>query len=280
MQASGSALYVGTVTHHRFGAPAHTFRHPTYMHLVDLDEIDDLDRRMRLFGRNRRWRPVVFRDADHLGEPGRRVAQNLRAWLAGEGVEWPGGRVLLLTHCRVFGHVFNPVSFYYCLDPQGGLQVIVAEVNNTFGERHAYLLRAGEQADADGDPGALAAGGVAPAATGAGGRHVWRTKKVFHVSPFFSLDGTYRFEMDLPSDRVRARIDLTVQGRTVFTATLALERRPLDDRTLAWLLFRYPLVTLRVLAAIHWEALRLWRKGAPYRPKPPYDPEAARGGLA
>ena len=264
----GSALYEGVVTHQRLSGPAHQFTYPIYMHLLDLDELGELDRRLRLFGYNRA-RAVSFRDADHLGDPARSVTDNLRAWLEGQGVGWPGGAVRLLTHCRVLGYVFNPVSFFYCHDREGHLAAIVAEVNNTFGERHPYLLRAGE---------ALPEDGQRPA----GQAHLceWREKKVFHVSPFFSLDGTYRFLMAPPGERVRARIDLTVEGRTVFTSALALERRALDDRALASMLVRYPMVTARVFAAIHWQAFKLWRKKAPFWSKPPYDPEAARGGTA
>jgi DUF1365 family protein len=256
-----SALYVGTVAHDRRHGPRHQFRYPLYMHLLDLEELPAVARTLRLFGHNRA-RPVSFRDADHLGDRGRPVAENLRAWVETRGVEWPGGRVTLLTHCRVFGYVFNPVSFFYLHDRTGQLAAIVAEVNNTFGERHCYLL------------------GPSTEVSSTSTRRAWRDKKVFHVSPFFSLDGSYRFEMSAPGDDVFARIDLTVAGALRFRATLALERVPLDDRALARMLIRYPLMTARIMGAIHWEALKLWRKGVPFQSKPRYDPEAARRGVA
>lgn len=261
MAVERSALYVGTVAHDRRHGPRHRFHYPLYMHLVDLDELPALDRSLRLFGHNR-VRPVSFRDGDHLGEPGRPVAENVRAFVEREGLAWPGGRVLLLTHCRVFGYVFNPVSFYYCHDRDDRVAAIVAEVNNTFGERHCYLL------------------GPATEVTPPGGPRTWRDKKVFHVSPFFSLDGSYRFEMSPPGGELRVRIDLTVGDVPQFRATLALRRTPLDDRALARMLVRYPFMTAKVMAAIHWEALRLWRKGVPYWSKPRYDPEVARRGVA
>jgi DUF1365 family protein len=129
---------------------------------------------------------------------------------------------------------------------------IVCEVHNTFGESHTYVLPV--------DP----------------GTDVWREKKVFHVSPFFTLDGTYCFRFDVSAEHLDARIDLLRDGAPQFVSRLSLDRRPLSDRSLAGALLRYPLVTAKVVAAIHWEALRLWWKGATYHPKPAYDPESAR----
>jgi hypothetical protein len=112
------------------------------------------------------------------------------------------------------------------------------------------------------------------------GLQAWSEKKVFHVSPFFSLDGTYRFELGVPDETCRVRIDLTVGDAPRLKAGLSLRRRPLDDRTVLGVLARYPFNTAAVVAAIHWEALKLWWKGAPFHAKPPYDPGAARKGVA
>jgi DUF1365 family protein len=217
------------------------------MALLDLGELTDLDRRLRLFGHNRR-RPLSFRDSDHVG---------VDALLRERGVTPPGGRTLLLTHCRIFGYVFNPVSFFYCYDRDDRLSAVVAEVNNTFGERHPYVL------EVQGD------------------ETVWREKKVFHVSPFFRPDeGTYRWELPPPDETMDLRVDLTRAGSTVLSTALTLRRQPLTDRTLLRSLVRYPFMTLQVISAIHWQALRLWSKGIPVWTKPPYDPETARGGPA
>jgi DUF1365 family protein len=244
--SDGSALYTGTVMHRRTTGPAHHFRYPVYMLLLDLDQLDALDRH----------RPVSFFDRDHLGAPSLSVRANLERLFEQHGMEPPGGRVLLLTHCRVFGYVFNPVSFYYCYEPAGTLQAVVAEVSNTFGERHPYLL------------------------TADGPRRVWKEKKVFHVSPFFPLEGSYRWEVPEPAERLRIRVDLLRSGGHWLRARLSLQRRPLTDGALFRALLRYPVMTLQVISAIHWEALRLFFKGAPFWTKPPYDPEAARGGPA
>lgn len=251
-----SALLVGGVMHHRLEPFAHGFRYPIYMHLLDLDELSALDGGLGLFGVNRA-RPVSFHERDHLGSAGAGLRAAVEARLAAEGVTAPVARIALVTQCRVFGYVFNPVSFYFCYGTDGGLVAVVAEVHNTFGEQHCYVLPAGE-------------------GESAGHARVWRDKKTFHVSPFLTLDGTYRFQFDIADDHLDVRIDLHRAGRPVFVSRLALDHRPLTDRALAGVLVRYPLMTARVIAAIHWQALWLWLKGAVYHPKPAYDPEWAR----
>jgi DUF1365 family protein len=196
---------------------------------------------------------VSFHDEDHLGARGRPVRENLERLLIGRGIRPPGGRILLLTQCRVFGYVFNPVSLYYCLDSEDVLRVVVAEVNNTFGDTWPYVLEVEE-----------------------GGSTTWREKKLMHVSPFFSLDGSYDFVLPLPGERAEATIDLTHGGHTVLAAHMFLKRAPLTDGTLLQMLLRLPFMTLKVILAIHWEALRLWLKRAPLFPRPPLDPESAR----
>ena len=235
---------IGHVMHRRLEPMAHGFRYGLVMYRLDLDELDALDDRLRLFGVDRA-RPVSFRRADHLPD--------VRTVLALHGVDDTIDRIELVTNCRVFGYVFNPVSFWLCHAPDGVLRAIVAEVNNTFGERHCYVL----SADGQEQPG------------------VWRDKKVFHVSPFFSLDGTYRFEFEVADAHLDIRIDLHRDGQPVFVSRLALDREPLTDARLARLLVVRPLVTAQVVAGIHWEALKLWLKGAAYHPKPTYDPASA-----
>jgi DUF1365 family protein len=251
-----SRLAEGFVHHRRLEGPAHGFRYAVFMTLLDLDELGELDQRLRLFGHRRR-RPLRFADADHFdGSPdGARAA--LERVVRGEGHAMPGGRVELLTNCRVLGYVFNPVSFFYCYDERERLALVVAEVNNTFGDRHSYVLPAHD------------------------GRFEWRRKKLMHVSPFNPPDaGTYWFELPPPGERIEVAIDLTRSGGTVVASRLSLATRPLTDGALALALARFPLMTAKVTAAIHLEALRLWWKGAPFFPRPPYDPQAARGGPA
>lgn len=242
------ALYVGDVWHERASVVAHAFRYRTYMHLFDLDEVARINRAFRLIGYNRA-RPVALHDRDHLD--GRPLREAVEAVVAAHGHAWPGGRVQLLTHCRVAGYVFNPVSFFYCFDRRDRLALVVAEVNNTYGERHVYVLPVD--------------GGTVPS-----------EKKAFHVSPFFGLDGTYHFSVPPPADTVDVGIDLTVGAARQFRARLRLEKKRLSDGAVLAALLRYPLVTAQVMAAIHVEALRLWWKGVPFRDKPVYAPESAR----
>lgn len=252
---AGSALARGTVVHRRAAPPAHAFRYGVFMTLVDLDELPSLDRRLRLFG-SERARPLSFRAADHLDGRG-----DLRAALArivqSEGHELPGGPVRLLTNCRVLGYVFNPVSFWYCHHEDGRLALLVAEVNNTYGDRHCYVLPVARE----------------------GGE--WRRKKLMHVSPFTRPEaGTYRFRVHDPAQRVEVAIDLEQAGETVVSTRLSLALEPLTDRAIAAAFARHPLMTATVIGAIHFEALRLWWKGARFWSRPPYDPAAAAGGPA
>ncbi len=248
----GSSLCVGTLLHQRFEAPLHRFAYPLYMLLLDLDELPVLDRCLRLLGHNRS-RPFAFCDADHFDGHARPVREKVEALLRHEGIEPPGGRILLLTHPRVFGYVFNPVSFFYCYDAGGRLAARVAEVNNTFGDRHSYVGRG----------------------------PVWRDKKVMHVSPLYSMAGSYLWDLPEPDrSRVEVSVDLTREGRPLLRARLTLRPEPLTERALGWALVRYPFMTLKVIAAIHFEVLRLWRRGAPFFPTPKYDPESARKEVA
>ena len=251
-----SSLCEGWVSHHRRGQTAHAFRYRVFLTLLDLDELPALGRELRLFGHNRP-RPVSFRDQDHLGASGNGVRRDLEATVRAQGYELPDGRVELLTLCRLFGYVFNPVSFFYCYDGEGRLALTVAEVNNNYGDRHSYVLPVEDAA------------------------FRWRTKKVMHVSPFFPPDaGSYRWDLPPPGDRVEVGVDLTRDGHTQLRARLSLGRRPLTDAALASALVRYPFLTVKVMGAIHFEALRLFAKGLRFWARPPHDPELARGGPA
>lgn len=251
-----SALYEGTVTHARLDGPRHSFAYPVFLLLIDLDELPALHRDLRLFGWNRR-RVVGFRDRDHLDGSDRPLRAQVEAVLAAESVTGVA-RIELMTHARILGYVFNPVSFFWCYDENGVLLAAIADVHNTFGDRHAYVLP-----------------------VTASERTVWTRKKLMHVSPFFAPDaGSYRFDLPAPGATAAVVVDLLHGGRTVMAGGMTLSRRPLTDRTLASALLRYPFMTLKVIAAIHFEALRLWRKGAPVHSTPPYDPEAAKRGPA
>jgi uncharacterized protein len=247
----GSAIYAGTVRHRRRRPVAHAFRYRTYHLLIDVDELPELDRTVWGLGYNRRGL-TSFHDRDHLGRVALPVREKLRRWLAGEGVALPDGPVRVLTNLRVLGHVFNPVSWWFCHHPDGQLAFVVAEVNNTFGESHLYLL----------DELQVGPDGLVRATA----------RKAFHVSPFLPIDGlTYRFTFQPAAERVLAHMDVEDAHGKLFDATQAGRRRPLTTRTLTAALFRYPLTTVWTVVAIHRQALSLWRKRVPFfrKPEPP-----------
>jgi DUF1365 family protein len=253
-----SGLYVGTVRHRRLSPASNAFQYGVYQLLIDLDELPALGRELRLFSYNGR-NVTAFHDSDHLGRADVPVRVKLSGWLARRGKALGDGPVLLLTSPRVLGYVFNPVSYFFCLDPGGGLQFVVAEVNNTFGETYCYLLDDGERI---------------------GGRAVRsRRDKVFHVSPFISMDDiSYDWILTPPEDHITIHIDEFDRGEKFFDATLNLKRRPLTDRLLAKALIRHPHLTARTIYLIHRQALRLWLKRVPLfrKPDPPEnDLEAA-----
>jgi DUF1365 family protein len=247
---SASCVYEGWVRHRRLGAPAHELRAKLFMLYVDLDELPELFDSYRVA--SARGRALAeFRRSDHLGDPHRSLAAEIRELVAARTGERPPGPIRLLTNLRYLGHCFNPVSFYYCFDQAGSrVQAIVAEVTNTpWGERHAYVLSPTERR-----PGS-------PIMRG-------RFAKEFHVSPFMGMDHTYVWRMTAPAERLIVHIDSEQGDRIVFDATLSLARRELTPARLRALLVRYPLLTLRIVRRIYANGLRLRLKGARYYPNP------------
>lgn len=248
-----SAIYEGSVRHRRHAPHAHAFRYRVAMLFLDLAEIDRVLGRRWLWSSGRR-NVVEFRRSDFLGDPARPLDTCVRDTVALATGRAPDGPIRLLTHLRMFGHSFNPVSFYYCYEIDGvTLQAVVAEVTNTpWKQRHAYVLEV-----AKGMP--------------KGSSWQWRFEKQMHVSPFMAMAHDYAWRFSLPGDRLRVHMDVLDRGdpqvRT-FDATLVLERRALDARGLARVLWRYPLMTTRIVAAIHWQALRLWLRGNPVHTHP------------
>jgi uncharacterized protein len=235
---TASAIYQGFVSHRRIRPARHAFRYRVFSLLLDLDEIDALAARSRLFRRNR---PGIlsFHDKDH-GDGG-----DLRAWahaqLARHGLV-AQGPLRLLCYPRLFGYVFNPLSVWFCHDRDGALAAMIYEVHNTFGERHAYVL----------------------SAQGAAGEtQQQECAKAFYVSPFLSMDCRYSFRIRPPGEDVLIAIDECEAGSPVLNAVFAGKRRPLTDAQLALAILRHPLMTLKVAAAIRFEALRLWLKRVP-----------------
>lgn len=252
--APQSAVYVGWLRHRRQAPVVHEFTYPLFMVLLDLDRIPELMRVSRLTSHNR-WNWASFYDCDHVGGAGRPLADRLVADATGHGITLPQGPRFVLTHLRYAGYGFNPVSFYYCLDRAGVLRHVMAEVNNTFGGSKHYWLTPERRSGADGRD-------VPVAFTAA-------ASKALYVSPFMESNVDYRFSFTTPGARLVAHMTVSDRGAAtpLFDATLSLERRPWNAAAIRSALWRYPLMTAKVTAAIHFEALRLWRKGLPVVPR-------------
>ena len=252
-----SHLLEGRVRHRRLHPFTYELDHAVWYGAFDLDELDVIDRRLRLLSRNRR-NVAVFRDADHMPEPASNLPADVRAHLRGEGIDPAGGRITLVTNVRVFGYVFNPASFYLCRDARDTLTVVVVEVHNTHGERHLYTLRAASAAGAASTTtaGAAPTDSPDPAPFRAG------MDKAFYVSPFLGMEGRYAVHVRDDRDRLTIAIHERQGDQAVLATSLVLRRRPLTNRSLLSMLVRHPLVTHRTIALIHWHALRLWLRGA------------------
>jgi len=241
-----ACLYTCRVMHRRRVAPLYRFVYRVFYLLLDVDHIDQAGRGLRLFSHNR-FNLLAFHDRDHGDGSG-----DLRGWaervLAGGGIDLAGGRIRLLTLPRLLGHAFNPISLWYCEHRDGSLRAVIAEVNNTFGERHNYLLAA------NGAPMPLAA--------------PYEKDKCFHVSPFFGVAGRYRFTLAEPRERVRLVIHESRDGQPLLDATLAGQRLALRDAAILKLAALMPFMTLKVVAGIHWEALKIWLRGGKFHSKP------------
>lgn len=255
---SDLALYAGAVVHARTRPVRHRLRYRMLMMLLDLDELPALDARLRLFGHNRRAL-LAFRDADHGDGSDTPLRAQMEAHLRRAGLDPTGGRIRVLCMPRVLGMVFNPISVFFCHGADGGLQAVLYEVNNTFGQRHAYLI---------------------PVAGMDGGTLRQRCDKRFYVSPFMEMDVAYAFRLTVPGARLSLAIDVHGPGGLMLSAAFAGQRRALDDRALFAAFLTHPLQALRVLAGIHWEALKLWRKGLRVKPRPAPPAEAVSIGPA
>jgi uncharacterized protein len=224
-----SCVYEGWVRHRRFEPVPRVFRYPLFLMYLDLDELPDVLDRQRL------WSAIArFERSDYLGDPARPLRDEVLDLVAERTGRRPAGPVRILTQLRHYGVAFNPVSFYYCFDPDERLAAVAAEVTNTpWGERHAYVL-------AD------------------------RVSKALHVSPFLGMDGDYTCRVTEP----RSALHVHLASGTTFDATLALRRREIEPALLRRLLVRYPAPPLATLTRIYLQAVRLKLRGVPYHPHP------------
>jgi uncharacterized protein len=238
-----SAIYSGTVRHRRFRPARHEFTYELFMAFLDIDRIPALMRQAPVSSYNR-WNWASFHESDHFGDPKSSLRDRLVQDAKTHGVDFPrDGPIYLLTNLRYLGYCFNPISLYFCYEPNGvSLKTILAEVNSTFGEHRNYWLGPHNQL-----PGKLK----------------FHSAKSMHVSPFMDMKLDYEFAFNEPGDKLVAHMNTLDQGSTFFDATLTLHRKPWNSANLTAALIRQPWMTAKVITAIHWEALRLWLKRVP-----------------
>jgi uncharacterized protein len=256
-QAAGT-LYEGLVMHARMKPFAHRFSYRVFSLLTDLDQIPALGRISKLLSVNR-FNIVSFHEADHVDPRISPVKDGIRAYvdrlLETAGVSRPA-RVLLLAYPRIFGHAFNPISVYYAFKADNTLSAVIYEVRNTFGERHAYVCPV--------EQGEMNAAGLRQS-----------RRKNLHVSPFIGMGARYDFRLSAPSSDLKLRILEHDDKGPLLAATFAAKALTLSSRNLVSLLVRLPLLGLKVVGLIHFEALRLWLRGAIFHRSPPPPPPAS-----
>ena len=236
-----SHLLQGVVRHRRARPFIYDLEHSVYYLALDLGELDEVARSIKLISRNR---PNIlsFRDDDHLDPPATDLAREIGDLLRTEGFEPDDWHVTLVTNLRVFGYVFNPASFFLCRDRSGDLRAVIIEVHNTHGGRHLYtLLRDGDASDLVGS-----------------------MDKDFYVSPFIDMDGQYTVHVQDDPTRLRIAINERQGEAPLLATSLVLERRRLTNRSVLRMLVRHPLVTQKTIGLIHWHAFRLWRRGVTF----------------
>jgi DUF1365 family protein len=241
------SLYRGEVFHARLRPVPHRFRYRVFSILIDLDRLAEADRAARLFSVNR-GNLLAFFERDHGPRDGRPLRDHVRALLAARGLDFAVGRILLLAYPRCLGFVFNPLGVYYVHDADGALRAVLYEVRNTFGEMHTYLRPV--------EPGALSRAGLRQS-----------MPKAFHVSPFLAMQARYDVRLAPPAASLRLHILESDAAGPVLAAGFTGRRRDLTSRAALAALAAIPLMTLKVVAAIHWEALRLWLKTVPIVPR-------------
>lgn len=257
------SLVPGTVMHARMKPKPHRFTYRVFNLLIDIDRLAEAGRASRFFGIGAGFNLASFRPSDHgdgtVGDDAFSLRRHVERLLAPTGVDLAGGRVLLLCYPRILGFVFNPISVYFCYDADQALVAVIYEVRNTFGEMHSYVapVVAGELSEA-------------------GLRQ--ERDKLFYVSPFLDMALRYHFRLLPPGDQVRLRILETDAAGPILAATFTGRREPLTTTTLMRECLAMPLMTLKVVAGIHWEALKLWLKGVGLRtrPEPPVAASYAR----
>lgn len=239
-----SGLYQCRVMHCRVTPKKHLFHYSLFLFYLDLDEINELAGKYLLLGKNR-FNAFSFYDRDYFKEkPGETLKEKVAGYLRSQGIELGDGKIMLLTHLRTMGYLFNPVSFYFCFGKDGDPVCAIAEVTNTFREMKLYLLK--KKRD---------------------GIFEEKHEKLFYVSPFIDMDVWFDFRVKIPGKKLDIHIDDFRNGEKFFFSSLAGEQKPITGKRLMGYACRYPLITFKVIVLIHWQALRLWLKGVGYHKK-------------
>ncbi|MEJ2316437.1 MAG: DUF1365 domain-containing protein [Gammaproteobacteria bacterium] len=239
-------LYHSSVMHRRHDKHAMRFEYRIFRMLLDIDNLEKSASGMRLFSIDR-WNLFSFRRRDHGPRDGSALRPWAEALLQAHDIDSGGGKILLLAMPRLFGYAFNPLSIWYCLDEADQLRAVICEVRNTFGDYHTYVLH-GHDAEAS--------------------YLEESAPKSFHVSPFMEISGEYRFRISMPRDDYLLHIDYVDDAQRLLTAVEKGRRKKFSDRGLLGILAVMPFVTFKVMAAIHWQAVKLWLHGAKIYPHP------------
>lgn len=242
-----SKIFEGKVYHKRFKPKVHELTYKVYSLLIDLDELDQLDQNLKLFAHNR-FNILSFWDKDHGTGSGVPLRPYVDGILEKGGIETNGGPIRLLCYPRLFGYVFNPLSVYYCYSPDESLKATIYEVSNTFGERHSYVIPAERQKE---------------------DVIHQKCRKGFFVSPFMEMETDYAFRIVPPKDKISVSITQSDDAGVVLKASFDGAAQSITDKNLLAVLLRYPLMTLKVILGIHWEAFKLWKKGVKLVTRPP-----------
>ena len=247
-----SCIYKGKLYHHRYLPRENKFTYTVFFMFLDLEELDHVFDGRWLWSVGRA-NVANFRRADYLGPEDRPLAKAVRDRVEKEIGELPAGPIRILTHLRYYGHCFNPVSFYYCYDAADTrVEYIVAEITNTpWRERHSYVLNMKQIRDK----------GL--------GKH-FQFAKAFHVSPFMDMDFLYDWRFEEPGESLYIHMTNFKENKKFFEAVLSMQRREISSAALAWVLIRFPAMTIKVLSMIYWQAFRLWLKKTPYYDHPKY----------
>ena len=240
--SAGAVIYRTSIAHVRESPLKNRFTYRSYSWFVDVDNLPLLPRLLRPL--------AVFSAGDHLGDPAESIRTNVERYLRTQGMEPDGGAIRMLTSARVFGHVFNPLSLFWCYRSTGELDCVIAEVHNTYGERHCYLLR-----------------------TDASGRA--SVPKAFYVSPFNDVDGQYRMKLPAPDERLAVSIVLEREGQRPFVATMDGRRRPATIKNILAAAVAVPAAPLLVSALIRVQGIKLWARRLPVVTRPHHTSQEA-----